>query len=86
MYRTAQETLDAQSQSVEVSRAILNPRMQLILEKGTDKRRENLPTAMELPGLLPREYGEPYFRDVVIALRDDTDPDGAARRISFFSL
>jgi hypothetical protein len=32
-------------------------------------------TATELAGLLPLEYGELCFRDVVIALRDDADPD-----------
>ena len=81
MYKTAQEKLEAQPQSADVSRVILNPRMQLILEKGTDKRRENLPTAMELAGLLPLEYGEPCFRDVVIALRDDADPDCTNREL-----
>ena len=82
MYKTAQEKLDAQPPSAQASRMILTPRMQLILEKGADKRRENLPTTMELAGLLPLEYGEPCFRDVVIALRDDTDPDCADRKFS----
>ena len=79
MYKTVQETLDAQPPSSSVSRVVLNPRMQLILEKGADKRRENLPTVMELAGLLPLEYGEPCFRDVVIGFRDDTDAEWADR-------
>jgi len=35
---------------------------------------------MEVAGLLPLEYGERCFRDVVIALRDDTDPDHINRK------
>ena len=75
MYKTVQEKLDAQSQSANPLRVILSPRMQLVLEKGTDKCHENLPTMMELAALLPLEYDEPSFHDIIIALCDDTDPD-----------
>ena len=75
MYKIMQEKLDAQSQSTNPLQVILSLCMQLVLEKGTDKCHENLPTTMELAALLPLEYNEPSFRDVIIAFCDDTDPD-----------
>ena len=75
MYKIMQEKLDAQSQSTNPLQVILSLCMQLVLEKGTDKHHENLPTMMELAALLPLEYDKLSFRDIIIALHDDTDPD-----------
>lgn len=54
---------------------ILNPQMKLVMETGADKRRENLPTSSEMAVIIPDEYGEPCFRDIVLATRN-TDTDG----------
>lgn len=44
--------------------------MQLIVEAGADLRRENLPTADDIALLIPDEYGEASFRDIVLAERN----------------
>ena len=43
--------------------------MQLILEAGADRRRENLPTSDEVAVIIPDEYGDASFRDIVLAER-----------------
>ena len=43
--------------------------MQLILEAGADCRRENLLTSDEVAVIIPDEYGNASFRDIVLAER-----------------
>jgi hypothetical protein len=50
-------------------RIILNPRMRLIVEKGADRRRENLPTANKVAVLIPDELDDAGLRDLVLAVR-----------------
>jgi hypothetical protein len=52
--------------------------MRLILESGADYRRENLPTILELAGLIPNEFSDASRRDVVLAVRE-TGPPGQER-------
>jgi len=48
---------------------ILNPQLRLVVERGADLGRENLPTADEVSMILPEEYGSGGFRDIVRARR-----------------
>jgi len=50
-------------------RLILNTQLRLVVERGADLRRENLPTADEVSMILPEEYGSGGFRDIVLARR-----------------
>jgi len=74
--------LTARERFVEISAAesnfhlILNPQLGLVVERGADLRRENLPTADEVSMTLPEEYSSAGFRDIVLACRmngDDRD-------------
>ena len=40
--------------------------MELVVENNADLRRENLPIANEIAVLIPNEYGEKCFRDIVL--------------------
>ena len=71
MYQTARERLQASQDTGEPSRVILNPQMRLVLEKGADRRRENLPTSDEVAVIIPDEHGDPSYRDIVLAQRGD---------------
>ena len=51
------------------SRIILNPQMRLILEAGTDCRRENLLMSNKVAVIIPDEYGDACFRNIVLAER-----------------
>ncbi len=44
---------------------ILNPQMRLIIETRADQRRKNIPAVNEVAVLIPDEYGEPGYRDIV---------------------
>jgi hypothetical protein len=81
MYRTAQERLQLQSSS-QPSRVILSPQMRLVLEAGADRRRENLPTSDEVAVILPDEYAEPSFRDIILAYRPIAGEPPQYNRIS----
>jgi hypothetical protein len=50
-------------------RIILNPRMRLIIEKGADCRRENLPTVNKVVVLIPDELDDARPRDLVLVVR-----------------
>lgn len=72
LYRHAAERLaEAQTQQSQLNnlRIILNPQMRLIVEKGADRRRENLPTADEVAAIIPSEWEDGGKRDVVLAHR-----------------
>jgi len=69
LYLTGQERF-AEIRAVEDNcRMILNPQVRLVVERGADLRRENLPTADEVSMILPEEYGSGAFRDIVLARR-----------------
>lgn len=43
--------------------------MRLILEAGADRRRENLLTSNKVAVIIPDEYSDASFRDIVLAER-----------------
>ena len=70
LYLTARERFAAISEREDNCRLILNPQLRLIVERGADRRRENLPTADEVSMILPEEYyGSEGFRDIILARR-----------------
>lgn len=69
-YKTAKEYLDTYDLAAGPIRVILNPQMRLIIETGVDQRSwENHSTTNEVAELIPDEYGQPKFRDIVLAKR-----------------
>ncbi|RPA99986.1 hypothetical protein L873DRAFT_1789214 [Choiromyces venosus 120613-1] len=74
MYKTAKERMEEAEERGGEFRIILNPQMQLVIESGADRRRENLPTSDEVALILPEEYGEAGCRDLVLAKRDNSGP------------
>ncbi|RPA89292.1 hypothetical protein L873DRAFT_1892119 [Choiromyces venosus 120613-1] len=74
MYKTAKERMEEAEERSGQFRIILNPQMQLVVESGADRRRENLPTSDEVALILPEEYGEAGCRDLVLAKRDNSGP------------
>lgn len=69
VYLTAQERFAEISETEDNCRLILNPQLRLVVERGADLRRENLPIADEVSMILPDEYGSESFRDIVLARR-----------------
>lgn len=49
---------------------ILNPQMKLLLELGADWRCSNLPTADEVAIIIPEEYNQGRFHDIVLAYQN----------------
>ena len=68
VYLTAKERLDAAADR-EDTRVIPNPQLRLIMQKGADRRRENLPTTDELALLIPEEEDKPGGRDLILEHR-----------------
>lgn len=66
MYKTARERLATQQGDFRI---LISPQMRLILQSGADRRRENLPTATELAGILPDEFADESRRDVLLAVQ-----------------
>ena len=73
MYLTARERLAEIALAEDRFRLILNPGLQLVVERGADLRRENLPMADQVSMILPEEYGSAGFRELVLARRMDDD-------------
>jgi hypothetical protein len=48
---------------------LLNPQIRLILESGTDRYRENLPTSNEVTVLIPDKYTDASRHDLVLTVR-----------------
>lgn len=67
IHQTARERLRTQEGSF---RLLLNPQMRLVMQTGADRRRENLPMATELAGILPDEFTDESSRDVLLAVRE----------------
>ena len=55
------------SSAADGIQVILNPQMRLVVEKGADKRRENLPTADEVAAIIPDEWEACGSREVILA-------------------
>ncbi|KAH0603160.1 uncharacterized protein H6S33_008164 [Morchella sextelata] len=70
IYKTARERLMDAERLQGPARILLSPQLQLIMESGADKRRHNLPTSNEIVVIIPDEYGQAGFRDIVLANRD----------------
>jgi hypothetical protein len=62
IFKTAREVLSETSNS-QSTRILIMPRLQLIMEKGADRRRENLPVADEIALLIPGEKDKPGSRE-----------------------
>ncbi len=67
VYLTARER--SQQAPEEDVRVMLNPQMRLVMKAGSDQRRTNLPTSDEVAVIIPDEYGERSFRDLLLAKR-----------------
>ena len=69
IYQTAKKRLDNANMdtSDEITRVVLNPQLQLIVESGADRRRCNLPTSNEVAMIIGDEYAESGFRDIILA-------------------
>ena len=50
---------------------ILNPQLQIVIQPGSDKRRFNLPVTGEVAAILPDEWSDPSFRDVLLYHRNE---------------
>lgn len=69
IYKTARERIANDNPDDPFERIILNPQMRLVVEKGADRRRENLPTRSEIAVILPDEM-EAGCRELVLAVRN----------------
>ena len=67
VYQTARERLATQQADFRV---LLSPQMQLVVEAGADRRRENLPTSDEVTAIIPDEYTAASRRDLLLAVRE----------------
>jgi len=77
VYLTAQEQYAKISEEGGDACLILNPQLSLVVERGADQRRENLPTGDEVTMILPEEYGEQGMKDIVLAKRVNGEDVGA---------
>jgi hypothetical protein len=57
----------------QLTRIIITPRLQLIIEHGTDQRRENLPMADEIALLLLDEENDRPRREIILTARPARD-------------
>ena len=69
IYTTVREQIDRARAFTFFMQIVLNPRFQLVMETGSDKKRTNLPTVLEIAAFIPDEYENRNFRDIVIAER-----------------
>ena len=69
IYATVREQIDRARIITFFMQVVLNPRFQLVMETGSDKKRTNLPTVLEIAAFIPDEYENRNFRDIVIAER-----------------
>ena len=67
---TAKERL---KNDLDLSRSciVITPQLNLIIKKGVDRRRENLPTANKIILLIPEEDGQTPERDLILILKTD---------------
>ena len=55
--------------------------MQLIVESGADRRRENLPTSDEVTALIPDEFTDASRRDLILAVREASQDRPQIRKV-----
>ena len=67
IYKTARERLATQLQN---SRLLLNPQLELVMESGADRRRENLPTGDEITVILLDKTDQATQCDILLAVCD----------------
>jgi hypothetical protein len=72
LYQTAYEVLRATSNS-QPTRIVISPRLNLIVKKDADQRRENLPVVSEVVLLLPGEDDRPSRRNLILTARPARD-------------
>jgi hypothetical protein len=72
IFQTAREVLSEISNS-RLTRIVITPRLQLIMEKGADRRRENLPVVDEIALLIPGEKDKPGSREIIFIARPARD-------------
>ena len=73
IYQTAREQLRAVQHRLTPFNFRVTPQLRLIMERGADSRRQNLPTCDEIAAILPplgEEYGRCTFRDLHLTLRN----------------
>ena len=70
LYKTAAESLRIAAAADQPAQVVMTPQMQLVMQIGADRRRENLPTSEEVAVIIPDEYTQAGFRDIVLNLRD----------------
>ena len=69
LYKMAREILKDSAMSNKDAQVILNPQIRLVVEKGADQRRENLPISNQIADIIVDEYGEPCHRNIVLMKR-----------------
>ena len=69
MYKTAREVLDAHPVVSSPLEVVLDPQLRLLIQRGADRRRENLPISEEIAVIIADEWDKPSFRDTVLAKR-----------------
>ena len=71
LYKTAKERLEGfeQENPDDQAHIILNPRLELILEAGVDRRRHNLPTSNEIAMIVQDEYEDAGPSNIILAQR-----------------
>ena len=68
IYKTVAEQIQSLiTNTTEKIRVILNPQIKLFLELGADWRSSNLPTINELAIIIPNEYKQVGFHNIVFA-------------------
>ncbi|KAK4512246.1 uncharacterized protein ATC70_002942 [Mucor velutinosus] len=80
----AEEERQAQDHVSEDAYIRLNPQMRLELIVGEDRRTQNLPTVNEIAAVIPNEYADSSFRDILVIYRNSsfTSSRGHFRRIN----
>jgi hypothetical protein len=81
IYRRAQEGLTEVALPHPDDRIVLDPQFNIVLERGRDKRRENLPTNPEIAMIIPEEYANQSTRDVLLTLRTPGVGQSALKQI-----
>lgn len=82
MYKTIREITQEYEAQHSDMRVGITPQFKLFLETGKDRKRENLPQKYEVAALIPNEWAEPCFRDVVVEERVGGSYSQRLKRIS----
>jgi hypothetical protein len=72
IFQITREMLSEASNS-QLTRIIITPRLQLIMKKRADRRRENLPVTNEIALLIPGEKDRPGSREIILTARSARD-------------